>query len=123
MPALPDRDHSITLTEAAEMTRRWRRAQPNAEKAGAFHADQVKALLDQPGCAALRYYHALNEDGSYAIILVAVDHAGCDLTDGIMLERHWPCPPACDAFSDLGTSAWVAKTRKNTAGSDRLISA
>jgi hypothetical protein len=122
MSALPDRDHGITLTEAAEMTRRWRRAYPKAEKAGAFHADQVKALLEQPGCAALRYYHALNEDGSYAIILVAVDHAGCDMADGILMERHYPCPPMCDGFSDLAASAWVARAR-NTVRTDRLIPA
>lgn len=119
--ALPDRDHAITLAEAAEMTRRWRRAQPKAEKAGAFHADQVKALLDQPGCESLRYYHALNEDGSYAIILVAVDHAGCDLTDGILMEKHFPCPPFCEPMSDLATSAWVARAR--AVGSHRLIPA
>jgi hypothetical protein len=119
--SLPERDHAISLPEAATMTRRWRLQHPKSEKGGSFDAEQVRALLAQPGAVALRYYHGVNEDGSYAIILVAVDAAGLDLADQVLLERHLPCPPYCDPFSDLATSSWVARAR--TMGSQRLIPA
>jgi len=119
--ALPERDHTIPLTEAAVMTRRWRLQHPKSEEGGLFDAGQVRDLLAQPGAVALRYYHGVNEDGTYAIILVAVDAAGLDLTDGVIMEQHLPCPPICDAFSDLSTSAWVARAR--TMGTGRLIPA
>jgi hypothetical protein len=121
--SLPERDHTIPLTEARAMTRRYRLQHPKAEKGGLFDADQLRALLAQPGAVGLRYYHGLNEDGTYAIILVAVDAAGLDLTDEVIMERHWPCPPICDPTSDLGTSAWVASGRTATMGSQRLIPA
>lgn len=119
--SIPERDHTLPLAEAAEMTRRYRLKNPKGEKAGTFHADQVRALLAQPGCAYFRYYHALDAEGRYAIILVAVDHAGRDVTDGIVMEKHFPCPPICEGVSDLATSAWVARAR--TMGSQRLIPA
>jgi hypothetical protein len=121
--SFPERDHTIPLTEAAAMTRRHRLQHPKAEKGGLFDADQVRALLSQPGAMGLRYYHGVNEDGTYAIILVAVDAAGLDLTDEVLLERHIPCPPFCDTVSDLATSAWVARARAATMGSQRLIPA
>ncbi len=119
--SLPQRDHTIPLSEAAAMTRRWRLQHPKAEKGGSFDAAQVRVLLAQPDAAGLRYYHGLGEDGSYAIILVAVDAAGLDLPERVLLERHWPCPPYCDPFSDLSSSSWVARAR--TMGSERLIPA
>jgi len=119
--SLPQRDHTLPLADAAAMTRRYRLRHPKAEKGGTFDADQVRALMAQPGAAALRYYHGVDEEGRYAIVLVAVDAAGLDLTDGVIMEKHWPCPPICDPTSDLGTSAWVARAR--TMGSQRLIPA
>jgi len=119
--ALPERDHTIPLTDAAAMTRRYRLQHPKAEKGGTFHADQVRDLLAQPGAVGLRYYHGMDEEGRYAIILVAVDAAGLDLADGVLMEQHLPCPPYCDPFSDLSTSGWVARARTRAMGTGRLI--
>ena len=103
--ALPSRNHHITLAAAAPMTRRWRERAPDEEKGGAFHADQVLELLDQPGCAALRYYHALDEAGKPALILTGVDGEGRDMSDDTLLGQHIPCPPFYGEWSELNSSA------------------
>ena len=101
---LPARNHHITLPDAARMTRRHREARPDAERAGSFHADQVRELLEQPGVVALRYYHALEEDGRPAVILAGADVMNDDLVDGVLLELHFPCPPFCSLPNELNAS-------------------
>jgi hypothetical protein len=92
----PARDHKITLAEAIGLTRRFREtASPTTERGGMFHRASVDELLRQPGCAGLRLYPGRNADGSAAIVLVAVNEQGNDMTDGIILERQYPCPPFC----------------------------
>ena len=77
---IPPRDHRMTLSEAAELTRLYRKtSEPTAERSGVFHAAQVRRLLDQPGCIGLRYYHGRHSDGRYAILLVGVGPKGEDL--------------------------------------------
>ena len=99
--SLPARDHRISLADAAAMTRRYRAEMPDSIKAGAFHADQVLALLTQKGCVGLRIYYGKDKDGGDALILVGVDANDKDMTDGIMDEFIFPCPPFCDDGSGL----------------------
>ena len=105
MPPLKPRDHRISLTDASAHTRRHRGTMRGKAKhgdhAGAFHGDQVMALLKQPGCVALRIYHGRNEKRRRSMILVGVDKDGNDLTAGTLMELCWPCPPYCGADSPL----------------------
>lgn len=101
--ALPPRDHRISLADASALTSRYRKDTPGAEKAGAFHADQVTKLLAQKGCAALRIYYGKLEDGKDALVLVGVDGNDKDMTGGMMLEVSFPCPPFCDDGSGLNS--------------------
>ena len=103
-PALPPRDHHIALEAAARMTRRYRLRVRDREKGGAFHADQVRELLGQSDCVALRYYHALDEAKQYAMILVGVDRVNADMTHGIVMDFHIPCPPFCGEPGELNSS-------------------
>ena len=82
--ALPARDHRISLTDAAALTRRHREADPSGVKAGTFDRAQVLALLEQPACVALRVYFGRHADGTPA-------------------QEHWPCPPVCGAANPLNT--------------------
>jgi len=99
--ALPPRDHRVTLAEAAAHTRRHREAKASPVHAHAFHADQVLALLQQPGCAALRVYHGLDATGAPNLVLVAMDAAGEDMVGGAILEQGAPCPPYCSSTGGL----------------------
>jgi len=98
---LPARDHRISLQEAAALTKRHRDARADAEKAGAFHKDQVIEMLSQPGCEGLRIYHGISGEGKPAFVLVGIDGDGKDLL-GVILEIQMPCPPFCDGTSALG---------------------
>ena len=102
--ALPPRDHRISPEAAAGFTRRYREgAGGTAQKAGAFHADQVQKLLAQPGCEALRIYNGIDDKGEETFVLVGVDGDDKDMTGGIMLEIIFPCPPFCDDGSALNS--------------------
>ncbi len=100
---LPPRNHRISLEDAVGMTRRWRQRFPQAIKAGAFHADQVRELLEQPGCVALRIYNGMNDQNEAQFVLVGVDKSDRDMTEGVLLEFHVPCPPFCEDGSALNS--------------------
>jgi hypothetical protein len=102
MPLPPQREHRITVADAAQLTRRHRDAAgPKGERGGMFPRAPVEELLMQPGCAALRFYYGRREDGTSALVLVAVDEGGNDMTDGDVLDLHFPCPPVCGTPNKL----------------------
>ena len=99
---LPPRDHRITLDAAAGLTRRYRESSAKgAEHAGAFHADQVRELLAQKGCVAMRVYYGKNEEGRGELVLVGIDENDKEMTGGILLDVLFPCPPFCEDGSAL----------------------
>ena len=118
---LPPKDSQrITLFEAVELTQRYRKAAPASEHGGFFWAEGFRDVLDQPGCIGLRYYHGLDDDGQYRIVIVGVDASGADIVKpgkqrasaqvakaavgeatAVLLDRSWPCPPMCDPNSPL----------------------
>jgi len=118
---LPPKDSQrITLFEAVELTQRYRKAAPASEHGGFFWAEGFRDVLDQPGCVGLRYYHGLDDDGQYRIVIVGVDASGADMVKpakqrasaqaakaavgeatAVLLDRSWPCPPMCDPNSPL----------------------
>ena len=99
----PPRNHGIALEAAAAMTRQFRSKSPAGAKAGAFHADQVRELLEQKGCVALRVYNATNEKGEDGFVIVGVDENDQDMTGGVLLEFSYLCPPFCATGSALNS--------------------
>ena len=73
------------------------------ERAGAFHANQVRDLLAQKGCMALRIYYGRQSGGLDSLVLVGVDENDKDMTGGILLEFMYPCPPFCDPGSAVNS--------------------
>jgi hypothetical protein len=102
MPLPPQRDHRITIADAALLTRRHRDAAgPKGERGGMFWRAAVEELLTQARCVGLRFYYGRRADGTSALVLVGVDEGGNDMTDGDVLELHYPCPPFCPTPSQL----------------------
>lgn len=121
----PKQPQRITLADAVDLTQRYRKAAPASEHGGFFWADGIQELLAQPGCVGVRYYHGLDADSHYQIVLVGVDANGNDITKGtgargsrrsakvaaavvaagageaVLLDKHWQCPPYCDTGSPL----------------------
>lgn len=89
----PPRRHKITVAEArALMARRPRGLEA---RGGHFPREVFEAILAQPNCAGIRFYYGTNPDGSPAIVLVGIDANDADMTDGEIIDTHFPCPPFC----------------------------
>ncbi|MGH7658791.1 MAG: hypothetical protein ACREL6_11205 [Gemmatimonadales bacterium] len=111
MPFPPPADHRVSLREATEMVKRFRsstaaQALGKAGPAGAFRGGMlpraaVEELLAQKGCEGIRIYHAQLDDGVPTLVLVGVDKEADDMTDGVILEKFYPCPPYCPSNSPL----------------------
>ena len=95
----PPRNHVITHEEAVAHLRR--RPTALTERGGHFPREVIDQLLAQPGCAGVRFYFGTKTDGSLAVVMVGMDANEKDMTAGIIIEDHYPCPPFCDATSSL----------------------
>ena len=95
-------NHSISLADAANLTLAYQStAAPNAILAEYFGGKAVTGVLTQPGAVGLRIYHGRQSDGKEVLIIVGVDSAGNDLTNGPLLEFGFGCPPICGINSPL----------------------
>lgn len=100
----PKRDHKIPLQAAAGLTRRYRQsAGKGAQLATMFPREVYEALLAQPGCAGVRAYAAMGEDGAQQTVLVGVDSDGNDIVSGELFEFSFPCPPYCSGPDGLNS--------------------
>ena len=95
----PPRKHVISREEARGFMQR--RPPGLTERGGHFPREVVDQLLAQTGCAGIRFYFGTKSDGSLALVLVGIDENEKDMTDGVMIEDHFPCPPFCDESSAL----------------------
>jgi len=95
----PPRNHKITVGEARALMAR--RPRGLTTSGGHFPREAYEAILNQPGCAGIRFYYGANTDGSPAIVLVGIDASGADMTAGEIIDTHYPCPPFCDDGSEL----------------------
>jgi hypothetical protein len=95
----PPRKHVITHEEAvAQLSRRPKELK---ERGGHFPREAIEQILAQPGCASIRFYFGTKPDGSLAVVMVGMDENEKDMTAGVLIEEHFPCPPFCDATSSL----------------------
>jgi hypothetical protein len=49
----------------------------------------------------LRFYFGTRPDGALSLVFVGIDEHERDMTDGVLVEDFYPCPPFCDAASVL----------------------
>lgn len=97
-------DHTISLSDAARMTREHRvAARPGDVNAHFVGREAVEALLRHPGCVGIRLYHARHPKGHHTLVAVGVDKAGNDLHQGPICEELKPCPPWCSAPNPLNS--------------------
>lgn len=70
-------------------------------KGGMLYRDVLDKMLAQKGVVGIRYYYAKMDDGTPTLVLVGVDSTGKDMTNGVMAEKVYPCPPYCDDATTL----------------------
>ncbi|MBC8346385.1 MAG: hypothetical protein ISR82_00160 [Candidatus Marinimicrobia bacterium] len=97
-------DHSITLEEAAKLTRNYRsKAGEGAKKGGFFGKDTLQKILDQESCVGIRIYFGEADNGTPEPVLVGVDDMENDLIEGLLAERDRACPPFCGEENELNS--------------------
>ena len=95
----PTRRHFISRDEAVLILRR--RPVGARQRGGHFPRSVIDELLGQPGCEGLRFYFGTKPDGSLTVVFVGIDGGEKDMSDGLIAEDFFPCPPFCDATSTL----------------------
>jgi len=98
-PLSQTRRHFVSRDEAALLLRR--RPTRITQRGGHFPRSVIDQLLAQPGCSGLRFYFGTKADGSLTLVFVGMDEGERDMTDGLIVEDFFPCPPFCDATSTL----------------------
>jgi hypothetical protein len=116
-------NHSISLTEAAAMTSRYRDnretvLQTDYRNIGllpiceTFDKTAFERLLASPGCAFIRVYYGMDTDLKMHAIIVAADSEGRDLLplaslseedDYDIVDRANRCPELCPPESELNS--------------------
>ena len=86
-------DHSISLADAAEMTKKYRDNNPGKRLGGFFGRDAVQAILDQEDCVGIRFYNAEDDKGKSTIVLVGAEANQNDMQNGLLAESPLPNPP------------------------------
>lgn len=97
-------DHSISLTEASELTANYRNAQTDDYiRAEFFGKNAILDLLNQDNCIGMRIYYGLDNNGVKKLVLVGVDGNGNDLDSGVILDKGFPCPTYCSSSNSLNS--------------------
>ena len=95
-PLDPKVSHRISIGDAvAHATRHRGGGAHRPGDSGAFNAKPLQELLAQPGCMGTRFYMGRNERGERSVVLVGVDAKGNNMSSGVVLNSHLPCPPFC----------------------------
>lgn len=96
--------HQITIEEAAELTRTYRKQFPERQIAEFFPEDVFKAILKQKGCEGIRIYYGMDpKDGKLHLVLVGTEANNNDMVEGIIAERALCCPTYCGKPNQLNS--------------------
>lgn len=92
----------ISLEEAQVYVDEFRKKFPDEIKAIFMGSVNFNALLDQKDCIGIRIYNGYDtKEGRMNFVFVGVSSEGSDITEGVIMDRGWPCPKYCDINSEL----------------------
>jgi len=95
-------NHSISLSDAIDFTRKYRESIAEGEFLGAyFGMAAISKILDQTDCVGIRIYNAINSQDENAYVVVGVSADEKDMTGGELAEFSFGCPPFCPGGSSL----------------------
>lgn len=104
MPFTGNEDHSISLADAAKLTRRYRESVPTGSTiAHFFGKDAIQAILNQENCVGIRIYYGLNTDDAKQLVVVGVTPDENDMYNGILAEKSFICPTQCSTNNPLNS--------------------
>lgn len=92
----------ITLEHGSELTREYRRQNPNQIIAHFFGRNILEEILAQENCMGIRIYYGVNDNNGKELVLVGADSDENDLTSLVADISH-PCPKACGMDNPLNS--------------------
>lgn len=96
MKITPDSADFISLEEAQQFVKAYRRLHPEGLFSFTVGSNRVKAILDQESCIGVRIYHGYDErEQHYNLVLIGVGEDGEDMREGVIVDRTQVCPPNC----------------------------
>jgi hypothetical protein len=99
-----DEGSEVTLSEASAWTSNYRRTIPSGEIVGQFVGkNKLMKILNQRGCMGVRLYYGIGDDGKKNLIAVGAGSDENDMTEGVILEKFFPCPPICSGKNSLNS--------------------
>jgi len=97
-------DHQISLQEASELTKAYRKENPGGHKAEFFGKDALLAILSQKNCVGIRIYYGVDpKTGEQHLVLVGAEPNKNDIEQGIIAERGLKCPSCCGIKNSLNS--------------------
>ena len=99
----PNKNHSITLAEAASMTEAYRNSNPNAQIGVAFGKTAVLDILNQTNCEALKCYFAENSNGELTLVLCGAKANQDDMVNGLLADESYGDPPHSSSANALNS--------------------
>lgn len=92
----------ITLKEAIDFTHAFQYGNPASISAFLVGANKINLILEQKDCIGIRIYNGHdNVNNKNNLVLIGVDVNGKDMTEGVIVERLFICPPICPDSSLL----------------------
>jgi hypothetical protein len=98
-------NHDISLADASALTARYRQqfTTTNPTLGEYFGKQSIQNLLNQINCVGVRIYYGLDASNNPKLILVGVNGAGNDMTQGSILDFGFPSPPHSSSNNPLNT--------------------
>ena len=104
MPFTGNEDQSISLTDAAKLTKNYRAtAGTGAVLGGYFSKYSLNQILDQASCVGVRIYYAREDNGNHQFVVVGVTANQNDLYQDEIMEHTFTCPPFCSTPNPLNS--------------------
>jgi hypothetical protein len=72
-----------------------RRSARDGFKPSVYGREIFREILAQKGCAGIRLYPGIDDDGELTMLMVGVDAEGNDILVGTIGDTPWRCPPFC----------------------------
>lgn len=97
---LTQKDHAaigeeISHETAADFVKAYEQAHPGELRGYTVGRNIIDQILAQPGCAGMRFYYGLNEEGQKTLVYVGIDADGKDLVkktvvmeNGVMVSEQ-----------------------------------
>ena len=73
---------------AGEFIRTFDREFPNENKFFTMGKTILEQVLNQPGCAGMRFYNGINEKGQKTLVYVGIDAEGKDLVKRTIVQEN-----------------------------------